>query len=48
VASPDVKHGDDRILLVARAGARWTLPGGKIKRDEAPESKPGGAFRAVV
>ena len=27
----------DRILLVARARARWTLPGGKIKRDEAPE-----------
>ncbi|WP_109484191.1 NUDIX hydrolase [Paraburkholderia sp. C35] len=27
---------DDRILLVARARARWALPGGRIKRDEAP------------
>lgn len=27
---------DGRILLVARARARWALPGGRIKRDEAP------------
>ncbi|MEI5998118.1 NUDIX domain-containing protein [Paraburkholderia bengalensis] len=26
----------DRILLVARARARWALPGGRIKRDETP------------
>jgi 8-oxo-dGTP diphosphatase len=27
---------DDRILLVARARARWSLPGGSIKRNESP------------
>ncbi|MFM0034917.1 NUDIX hydrolase [Paraburkholderia strydomiana] len=29
-----VRH--DRILLVARARSRWALPGGRIRRDEAP------------
>jgi 8-oxo-dGTP diphosphatase len=27
---------DDRILLVARERSRWALPGGRIRRDEAP------------
>lgn len=27
---------EGRILLVARARARWALPGGRIRRDEAP------------
>ena len=27
---------DGRVLLVARARARWALPGGRIKRDETP------------
>jgi 8-oxo-dGTP diphosphatase len=27
---------DDRILLVARERSRWTLPGGRIRRNEAP------------
>lgn len=27
---------DNRILLVARARARWALPGGRIRRDETP------------
>lgn len=27
---------DDRILLVARARSRWALPGGRIRRNEAP------------
>jgi ADP-ribose pyrophosphatase YjhB (NUDIX family) len=27
---------DDRILLVARDRSRWALPGGRIRRDEAP------------
>ncbi|BCG04386.1 NUDIX hydrolase (plasmid) [Paraburkholderia sp. PGU19] len=27
---------DGRILLVARARSRWALPGGRIRRDEAP------------
>jgi 8-oxo-dGTP diphosphatase len=27
---------DDRILLVARARSRWSLPGGSIKRTESP------------
>lgn len=26
----------DKILLVARARSRWSLPGGTIKRDESP------------
>lgn len=26
----------DRILLVARQRSRWALPGGRIRRDEAP------------
>jgi 8-oxo-dGTP diphosphatase len=27
---------DDRILLVARERSRWALPGGRIRRSEAP------------
>lgn len=27
---------DGRVLLVARARSRWALPGGRIRRDEAP------------
>jgi 8-oxo-dGTP diphosphatase len=27
---------DDRILLVARERSRWALPGGRVRRDEAP------------
>ena len=27
---------DDRILLVTRERSRWALPGGRIRRDEAP------------
>ncbi|WP_082902879.1 NUDIX hydrolase [Paraburkholderia ginsengiterrae] len=27
---------DGRVLLVARARARWSLPGGRIRRDETP------------
>ena len=27
---------DNRILLVARQRSRWALPGGKLRRDEAP------------
>lgn len=27
---------DDRILLVARLRSRWALPGGRIRRGEAP------------
>lgn len=27
---------DDRILLVARERSRWALPGGRIRRNEAP------------
>jgi 8-oxo-dGTP diphosphatase len=27
---------DDRILLVARERSRWALPGGRIRREEAP------------
>jgi 8-oxo-dGTP diphosphatase len=27
---------EGRILLVARAGSRWSLPGGSIKRTESP------------
>jgi 8-oxo-dGTP diphosphatase len=28
--------GDDRFLLIARERSRWALPGGRIRRDEAP------------
>ncbi|MGF6408676.1 NUDIX hydrolase [Paraburkholderia sp. MM5482-R1] len=27
---------DGRVLLAARARSRWALPGGRIRRDEAP------------
>jgi ADP-ribose pyrophosphatase YjhB (NUDIX family) len=27
---------DNRILLVARERSRWAVPGGRIRRDEAP------------
>ncbi|HZZ10866.1 MAG TPA: NUDIX domain-containing protein [Paraburkholderia sp.] len=27
---------DDRILLVARERSRWSLPGGRVRRDEMP------------
>ena len=27
---------DNRILLLARQRSRWALPGGKLRRDEAP------------
>ncbi|KLU28125.1 NUDIX hydrolase [Caballeronia mineralivorans PML1(12)] len=35
---------DDRILLVARERSRWALPGGRIRRGEAPHE---GALREL-
>jgi 8-oxo-dGTP diphosphatase len=35
---------DNRILLVARERSRWALPGGRIRRGEAPRD---GAFREL-